>query len=276
LLRYGLPLIGMNVATFIATFGDRYFLRAQGDMTAVGLYTLSYQFGFLLMSLGYIPFSMMWEPARFEIAKRPDRDAVFARVFVYLNVALLTLAVAMSLFVSDFLSVMTAPAFHTAANLVPVILLAYVLQGWSSFQEVGLLVRERTELVTLSNWLAAITAVIGYVLLIPRWMAAGAAWATVLAFAVRTAVTYVASQRLWPVRYEWSPVAKLVVIAVAFAVAGVVTPRPSLAWSVLLHGVLFAGYLAALWNVDILTADDRLRVRQTLRSPRRLVSSLVT
>jgi O-antigen/teichoic acid export membrane protein len=77
LLRYGVPMIGTQLATFIATFGDRYFLQAASNVTAVGLYTLAYQFGFVLASLGYMPFEAVWEPARFEIAKRPDRDEYY-------------------------------------------------------------------------------------------------------------------------------------------------------------------------------------------------------
>src|SRR3989442_916971 len=36
LLRFGVPFIGTQVATFILTFGDRYFLRSVSDTTAVG------------------------------------------------------------------------------------------------------------------------------------------------------------------------------------------------------------------------------------------------
>src|SRR5690348_17096452 len=101
LFRYGVPLIGTQFATFIATFGDRYFLQHASNVSAVGLYTLAYQFGFILASLGYTPVEMVWVPARFNVAKRADRDEVFARMFVYLNFWFLSVAVGMALFISD-------------------------------------------------------------------------------------------------------------------------------------------------------------------------------
>src|ERR1051326_838260 len=118
LLRYGVPLIGMHIATFIATFGDRYFLRTSSDVTAVGLYSLAYQFGFILSALGFGPFAMMWEPMRFAVAKRPDKDEVYARAFIYMNLLLLSTALGITLFVGDVIRVMSAPAFHRAADSI--------------------------------------------------------------------------------------------------------------------------------------------------------------
>ena len=276
LLRYGLPLVGVNVATFIATFGDRYFLRASADMTAVGLYALAYQFGFLLLSIGYMPFSLVWEPVRFEIAKRPDRDAVLARVFVIITVLLVSLTVAMTLFVGDFLTIMSDPSYYGAARLVPIILIAYVLQGWTSLHDLGLLVTERTELLTLANWVAALAALAGYALLIPRWYGLGAAIATVVAFALRYLVTFALSQRLWPVRYDWAPVARLAIAATPFCVIALVVPRLPLAWSLVLHSGLFAAYGVALWNADVLARDDRIRLSRCFHSPRQFMATLVT
>ena len=262
LLRYGVPMMGTWAAAFLLTYGDRYFLQAAGDATTVGLYSLAYQFGFLLSAVGYIPFMQVWEPKRFEVAKRPDRDAVMARAFVYMNVLLLTCAVGISLFVGDLLRIMATPAFGAAAEIVPVVLAAYVLQGWTSLQDTGILVRERTELVTLANWIAAGVALGGYALLIPSMLAWGAALATLAAFAVRHAIVYTISQRLWPVRYQWAPVLRLAAAAVVVCAAGVWMAPGGLWASAGVHALLLAVYFAALWNMDVLTADDRAIVRR--------------
>src|SRR5207248_3177067 len=180
-----LPLIGTPFATFIVTFADRYFLQRAGTIGDVGIYSLAYQFGFLLAAIGYIPFEMVWEPMRFEIAKRTDRDEVFARGFLYMNLVLITTAVGLSLFVPDVLRVMTTPAFYSAADLVSVILIAYVLQGWAQIQDIGILMSEKTVYSTSANWAAALVALAAYALLIPRYHGMGAAVATAIAFATR-------------------------------------------------------------------------------------------
>jgi O-antigen/teichoic acid export membrane protein len=260
LLRYGVPLIGTQFATFIVTFGDRYFLQGVSNITTVGIYSLAYQFGFLLASLGYMPFETVWAPARFEIAKRTDRDEVFSRGFIYMNLLLISAAVTLTLFINDILRVMATPPFYAAASLVPIILVAYVLQGWSGMQDIGILVRERTEFVTLGNWLSAVVALAGYALLIPRYQGLGAALATVLAFGVRYGSVYLFSQHLWPVRYRWMPVVRQIAIAVVICVVGLELPAVNIWLSLGSRALLLLLYAVGVWAL-VLSPDDRRAAR---------------
>jgi len=256
----------MEMATFIATFGDRYFLNAAADVATVGIYALAYQFGFLVAAIGYMPFEMIWEPVRFSVAKRPDRDELYARAFVYLNLMLVTTALAITLFVDDVLRVMTTPGFYPAARYVPVIVIAYVLQGWVGLQDVGIHVRERTEFITLANWASAITALVGYALFVPRYLAMGAAGVTVAAFAVRYLGCYWISQQLWRVGYRWGPVLRLIVLAVAVAVIGRLLPDLDLLASLGTKSGLMLLYVVGVLNLNILSAEEKGRLQETLRS----------
>ena len=276
LLRYGLPLIGTQFATFIVTFADRYFLQRAGTIGDVGIYSLAYQFGFLLAAIGYIPFEMVWEPMRFEIAKRGDRDEVFARGFLYMNLVLITTAVGLSLFVPDVLRVMTTPAFYSAADLVPVILIAYVLQGWAQIQDIGILMSEKTVYSTFANWAAALVALAAYALLIPRYHGMGAAVATAIAFATRYGWIYFFSQRLWSVEYRWSPVVRLCAVGVVVCTAGALLPRGSIVTSLGVRLGLLALYFLAAWHANVLSDDDRLLVRRWMASPRLALAILRT
>jgi O-antigen/teichoic acid export membrane protein len=257
LFRYGLPLMVTQVASFVLTFADRFFLQRAADETAVGLYNLGYQFGFLLQIVGFTPFDMVWGPKRFEIAKRADRDEILSRGFRYLNVGLITVAVGISLYVGDVLRIMATPPFFSAANIVHIILVAYILQCWTIAQDIGILVSERTKFVTYASWTAAAAALILYALLIPPYGAWGAAVATVLAFMVRYGMTYYYSQRLFPIRYEWGPILQLVALGLAAAGAGLLLPNIPVFPSLLVRTVIVALYLAVLWKSTILTADER-------------------
>jgi O-antigen/teichoic acid export membrane protein len=257
LLRYGVPLVGTQLATFFATFGDRFFLNAAADEAAVGLYSLAYRFGFLLAAVGYMPFELVWEPERFAVARRADRDEVLARGFVYLNLLMLPAAVGISLFVREVLVLMATPAFHPAAAIVPLIVIAYVFQGWAGIQDIGILIREKTEYVTLANWVAAAVALVGYAIFIPRFLAWGAAGVTVVAFAVRYAGVYWASQRLWPVRYRWGPVLRMAALGAATCAAGFALPPLGLWTTLAAKAALFAVFLLAIWRLGGLEPDER-------------------
>ncbi|MGH7460708.1 MAG: lipopolysaccharide biosynthesis protein [Longimicrobiales bacterium] len=266
LFRYGAPLMATQIATFIVTFGDRFFLQAAGNPTVVGLYTLAYQFGFLVALFGAMPFMRVWDPKRFSVVNHPDRDDIYARGFIYLNVSLITVALATAVLIDDFLRIMVTPSFYSAGDLVPVILLAYVLQSWSGIQDTGILIRERTQFIMLGNWLAALTALAGYALLIPRFLGWGAAVATVLAFTVRHITLYAISQRLCPIRYRWAPVLRLVGLALLVYALSISLPHLALWASVSVRLVLLAGYLTALWHLDILTRADRIYVVNSVRN----------
>ncbi|HVX39491.1 MAG TPA: oligosaccharide flippase family protein [Gemmatimonadaceae bacterium] len=282
LARYGLPLVATQVATFVATFGDRYFLQRASDTSTVGLYTLAYQFGFLLYMVGSMPIDQVWEPIRFSLADRPDRDLVLSRAFVYLNILLISTALGITLYVHDVLRAMTQPAFYPAATLVPVILVAYVIQSWTGMQDLGIHVHERTEYITLANWVGGAVALIGYVLLIPRLLGLGAALATIISFTARHLIVRHYSHKLMPVRYDMKPVRRIIAFGATAAIVGLLLPRLDFGFgaTLALRTILFAGYVAALWNGRVLTAAERAAVVRfasgLVREARRAIPRQVT
>jgi O-antigen/teichoic acid export membrane protein len=240
-------MIGMQVATFAATFGDRYFLQATGDTAAVGLYNLAYRFGFLLSIVGFLPFDQVWGPKRFEIAKRGDRDELLSKGFLFVNLWLVWLAVAISLFILDFFRIMTTPEFFSASRFVHLILAAYVFQVWASVQDIGILVSEKTEYLTLANWIAAGVALTAFAILIPRFGGMGAASATLLSLSVRWGLTYGLSQRLWRVDYRWDPVLRLVALALAAAGIGLALPVLPILLSIPARGAILLLFTWSIW-----------------------------
>lgn len=265
LARYGIPMVGMQFATFLATFGDRYFLQASAGEAEVGLYNLAYQFGFLLAMLGAMAFEQVWAPKRFEVARRPDSDEILSNAFVYSSAWLFIVAVGMNLFIGDIFRVMTQPEFFPAARLVPIIVVAYILQAWSTQHDIGVLIKERTEFLTLANWIAAVVAIASYALLIPLLGALGAACGTILAFGTRWVLTYRYSQRLWRVEYRWSPVVRMALISVAFVGTGILIPELPILTSMALHTAMFGLFLLVGWYGGVLQPEEKASAKALTR-----------
>jgi O-antigen/teichoic acid export membrane protein len=263
LLRFGVPFVATQVGSFICTYGDRFFLARAASLDIVGIYGLAYQFGFLLHYIGLAPFQGGWDPIRFEIAKREDRNELYARGFVYFNLVYITIAVGMALYVHDFIRLMSAPSFRSAADMVPVILLAYIVHGWTEQTQLGLMVTEKTERITWANWGGAVVAIVAYALLIPTFGGMGAAVATLIAFAARLWMVYVMSQQLWPVHYRWSPIVKQLALGVVIVIIAVLLPPYELEISLMARTILLAVYGAGVWFV-ILTDVDRQFVLRML------------
>ena len=262
LLRFWWPLVFTQIALFVLTYADRYFLQRAGGDAEVGLYSLAYNFGFLLVQIGFSPFAKVWDSVRFRLAKErgAERDAPFSQAFIDVNILLMVFGTGILLFVRDFLRLMSNPAFHVAADLVPVILVAYLLQCWTMMQEVGVMVTERTGWNTVANVVGAIVALAAYMLLIPRFLGFGAAWATLISFAVRWVILYAASQRLWYIRYRWSPVLRLLALSTAAGGAGFMLPSAMhLVASIAAHSAIFLGYSFALWHLGVIAPPMQAR-----------------
>ena len=259
LMRFGVPLVGVQAATFTMTFADRYFLQHAGNETMVGIYNLAYQFGFMMLMLGFVPIEMVWGPRRFQVARGPDPSAPLAQAFRLINVSVFTVGVGIALFVGDVLRIMSTPPFHPAARIAPIVLAAYVFHSWAMMHDIGALVKERTEYLTVANWVAALVALAAFATLVPRFLATGAAAAAILAFGTRWALTYVFSQRLWPVRYDWPPVLRNALVAIGIATFGALLPRLPLLTSMATHALLFGMYAVLVWNARVLTVAEKRR-----------------
>ncbi len=278
LIRFGLPLVATQIATIFTTFGDRFFLRRAVDdafpgqstagVAAVGIYALAYQFGFLLATLALDPFLSVWQPVRFKLAQQENRDSIFSRAFVILNVLLVTIGVGIALFAQDLLNILAAPAFRSASSLVPLLLLAFIVASWPAAQDTGIMLRERNELITYANWASAGVALVGYLFLIPRFFGWGAVWTTLAAAVTRHIIIYRAAQRLWPIKYDWQPVWKLLAIGIGLVGLRLVVQTDRRVVSIALSTVFFIVYVLAVWYSDILPQSIRLSLFRIVRSPR--------
>lgn len=257
LVRYGYPLMITQVATMILMFGDRYFLNRAEGQAAVGLYGLAHQFGLLILLIGFIPFEHVWNPMRFDVAKRPDRASIFDRAFTYMNLLLGFAAVGVALFAHDVIRVMAAPPFHSASIFVAPITLMFIFQAWSSFHNVGLMITERTGWYAAANWIGALVAVMGFLTLIPAFGVWGAIATGFVAFLVRFLVVYWMGQRVWFLPYRWAPTlltfgwgALVVVLAYLF-------PGEGTLGSIVAHAGWYIVFAAGMLLLPVLRPEEK-------------------
>jgi O-antigen/teichoic acid export membrane protein len=170
LYRFGVPYQIGTIATFFLQFGDRFFLVSSRGAAAVGIYGLAYQFGFLFDQVALGPFFKAWIPRRYSEASwdRARRDASANDGLLYMTLLGVVAGVGLSLLVRPVLMVMASPPFRGAADIAPIVVLAFLIQGWSSVAQFGIDLAEQPRYVTIAAWVSA-AAIFGlYELLIPR------------------------------------------------------------------------------------------------------------
>lgn len=272
---FGFPLIATAAAAFAVNFSDRFFLRHFSTISTVGIYALGYKFGFMLSLLMVQPFDMIWQSRVYEIAKENRGSTVFPRVFEYYCFLLVTAALGMSIVIKELVSVASAPDFHAAYKVVPIVALAYVFQGTNRFFLAGTYIAKKTMYLGPVG-LASAGANIGLnLILIPRYGMLGAAWATAISFFFMSALSFLVSQRVYPIPYVFTRVLMVMGVATLLYLASGLVALPSFALQVALKLALFAGFPMALYLIGFFDqgeVDRGKALAQQILNRYRLVS----
>lgn len=182
LLTFGAPLIIQALLSVMMHEADRYILRTYGTLDEVGVYSLAYKIGQAVNTLAMLPFGAIWGVVLYEIAEQPDAPRVYARVFRYYVNGLLIVMLAASLCAVPILPLLTPGDFGNAADLIPVVLLAFVFFAMHSQFNVPALLAKRTVALIPASVAGIIVNVLANLILIPAHGASGAAWASVLTY----------------------------------------------------------------------------------------------
>ncbi len=261
------PLVLSALATFFFTSSDRYFLRHFSNTWEVGIYSLGYRFGYMLLTLGWVPFAGIWDTERYNVLKGENPQTVFNAIFVAVSFMLIFGALGITVFAGDVLRIMASPHFWPAYRVVPMIVAAYVFQAWTSFTNVGLLLRGRTIHTFYSTVISFLLAVLGYVILIPRFGAVGAAIATLAGFVARFLWIYNVSQSSYDMGLKWSKVAKGFCLATAIYFLSRLAPA-YLPWSFAVHAMEMFLFILLLMILPVLDRHERANLRAVIRNPR--------
>ncbi len=264
-LAFGLPLLPFLLGTWALNVSDRIVLDGLVSREALGLYTLGYQFG-VLLNIVAMALNNAWQPFFYQNAAEGGNDSMISKFITY-QVALLTLlALAVALLAPELIRIMAAPAYWSAAAVVPWIAAGYVARYLYFFPVNSLLYKKRP------GWIAALTVLaaalnIGLnLLLVPSFGIVAAAVNTLIAFVVLFALVYVAGQRAFPVHYEWGRLLRLFVLALAlFTMGWWLVPTTNLLLSIVLKLALLACLPLLLWVTGFFTPGEKQRAAQLAR-----------
>jgi O-antigen/teichoic acid export membrane protein len=249
IVLFGAPLVLTSIAAFTVNFSDRFFLRHFSTISVIGIYALGYKFGFMLSFLVVQPFDMIWQARMYDIAKRENSGEVFAQIFEYYSLVLVSVAFGLSVVIHEVIRVMSAADFHSAYKVVPVVALAYVFQGMNRYFLTGSYVAKRTLHLGGIGIASAASNIALNFLLIPRYGMMGAAWATACSFFVMATLAYLVSQNAYRIPYVFSRTILVLMLAALLYVGSTFITLPSLALAFGAKLLLIVLFPIALYGV---------------------------
>jgi O-antigen/teichoic acid export membrane protein len=262
--RFGAPLVFSGGAIFIIHFADRFFVNHYGSLSDVGIYALAYKFGFLVSYAVGQPFASTWSVRLYAHTTGGRWRQNFARVAGYLAFFLVLAAVALGLFIDKLLAFIATPAYLPAAALIPIVAFGYVFREMGDFFRGVLFINKRVALFSrITVACAALNLVLNWIL-ISKYKAAGAAWATLLTWLVYMVACWKQAAREHEIPYSAKAFAGLCLLAAG--VCSVLAPVRNLplAWQWLSSGVLLAMFAGISWIAGYFNAEERDSIRQQL------------
>ncbi len=261
-LTFALPKVPHGVMLQVLNLADRKILDLFVTRAEVGVYQMGYTFG------GGVKFAMSafepaWGPFVYARAREEGGASTLARVATYAFAAFAAAALAVAALGPDLLRLMTPrnPAFHAAAPIIPVIALAYLLHGVFLLTSVGIGIARQARYYPMVTGAAAATNVAANFALIPRFGAMGAAWATVLAYAVMAGLGHVFSRRVFPIPFEGSRLLRIAAAAAgAYALSTLVGGAGTAAASA--RALTLIAFPVLALALGVLRTDESQRLRR--------------
>jgi len=258
LLRFALPMAPTGLCVFVLQYGDRFFLLRGYGPAAVGVYGLGYKVALAVSMFSLAPLYMVWNARMFKAAEAPDAPQVFGRMFTRILAAFMLVGLAACLFRDEAAAVLGGAKYAGASAVVAPVVLAGLFQAAASLMDAGFYVRRRTGPKLYVTLAATAVILVLYAVLIPSYGLMGAALATVAGFALLALGTYWATQRIFPVEYEWGRLIDLTGLAAGLYMVSRFLP-PS-GWSVVVRAGLWLLWPALVWLCGLPSEEERAYV----------------
>jgi O-antigen/teichoic acid export membrane protein len=202
-LRFGIPKVPHGLLLQVQNLADRKILDLFVTRGEVGLYQMGYNFG-QGVKFATSAFEPAWGPFVYAQLGHPEARRTLARVATHVFAFFAGATLAVAVLGGDLLALLTPgnPAFRAAAPVIPVVALAYLLHGVFLLTSIGIGIEKKARYYPVITGAAAAANVAANFALIPRLGMMGAAWATVLSYAVMAALGFTISRRLFPIPFE--------------------------------------------------------------------------
>jgi len=219
-LKFSLPIIPADLVSSASSVVDRFVLQQFVSLETLGIYSISLKFTNLIVSfhsalkLSYVPF--MVESLSKNLAKG-IRDLAQMSLFYILPILMLGLVI--TAYTKDFVLLANRSAYLPVVQWIPWLIWPAILQTLNVYFTPGLFLSKRTDLMWLPAVIQMVVILASGMLLIPKYQMAGAVITRYCSAVVFFAISFVMSEKYFPIPVNWVKVLFLMVITVSGTIA---------------------------------------------------------
>ena len=265
-LAFSLPLVPHQISTWTLRLSDRWLLGVllalptTGRLEAIGAYSVGYQLGSVvtMVSSG---FNAAWTPYLYRIGDGPLGPRIFRNVMTLTIAGFGWMALGLSAFAPEIVTVIADPGYGVAAQVLPVVAFGAACQATYTMLVGIVFLRRQTRYLPPITVVSAVANVGLNVLLIPRLGVMGAALTTLLSYAVFATLIFLFARRIYPLDLDWPRLMLVAAVSVGGALLARLLDGPP--GEIVVPGLLHA---ALVLGATLLLA---VIVRRPLRALRR-------
>jgi O-antigen/teichoic acid export membrane protein len=218
ILAFGLPTVPADASVYALQVADRWYLLRAQSAAAAGLYALAAKLATVVF-VAVRGFQYAWPPLAYSI----EDDAVAARLYAVVTtyyVLATGVVVAGVVLLGRWAVRLLLHGDYGAHVALPWLALAWALYGlYLIFVVISGRVR-RTQRNLPAALIGLAVNIVALVVLVPVLGIAGAGIAVVIAYASMLVVIHALTRRLFPVRFEWGRLARVLAVLVGISVIG--------------------------------------------------------
>ena len=255
MLRYSLPLMVAGLPGVMNDFLDRILFRFFNVDDSLWRADLGvYQAGVkvaVIMSLFVQMFRFAAEPFFFSNTGQKDFKRVYASVMEYFVMFCMLIFLGV-VFYLDVIELIVGRDFRAGMDIVPVMLLAYMMMGMLFNVSMWYKLSDRSSFaiyITLAG--LVVTAVIN-ICFLPVYSYHAAAWGHFASYLIMLVLSAVLGSKYYPIPYRWGRILSVIVFALLLYGAARVLPGSiPYGWTLALRTLLIGVYLGGLYFSEI-------------------------
>ncbi|MGR5966737.1 oligosaccharide flippase family protein [Bacillus cereus] len=201
LLKFGAPLVFTFLVTWLFQSIDRIFIQQYNDYNELGIYSAAFSIIALLNAVQGA-FTTFWVPVAYE-AYHKDKENVqfFQKINGLVTYIMFLLGILIIMF-KDLIVVLLGEEFREASGIIPFLVFMPVMYTISETTVLGISFLKKSSYHIVIAVIAAITNVVGNIVLVPSFGAKGAAISTGISYIVFFTMRTLISKSLYSVKYS--------------------------------------------------------------------------
>ncbi|MBN1348762.1 oligosaccharide flippase family protein [candidate division KSB1 bacterium] len=267
MLQFGLPFIPTVLAVALMGIIDRYLIKKLIGLEMVGIYGTGYRLA-MVLALFNKAFQYAWEPFIVATHSQPHARELFAKIFTYFLCIISFIFTSFTLLIDPLVRLklgsftLFGPEYYQSTSVVPTLMLSSLIYGCYLNFIIGVYIEKKSYYFIIISGVGVAVAFVANLLLIQICGIQGAAWATVIAYAVMAIWLFFLNQRLYKILYEYARIGKLALVVGATIIFAKLSPFEE--WDTVFKLVLIGFFPVALFLIGFFHKHELARLKTIL------------